>query len=222
MTTATPEETPATDAKATVKKDLTAKEWARVEALWERGEVSYSDLVKKYGKSVSTFERHFRKRGIKKGAKREAVKKRVEEELAREDVNDAQVLAARIRETKEEHYKMAAALGRLTWNEILQAKRDGRPVATALPNLKALDGAMTILKKAREEKWAVLGLDRTDSVDPDLIPELIISELTAEQVKQLRDRDHTEVDDAETVQTTEGVVAELGNDDETDEESEPE
>jgi hypothetical protein len=186
--------------KGTHYGQISAGNWAKIEALWESGEATYADLVKTYGRSVSTFERHFRTKKIIKGSKKDEMKARVEQELEKTAVDEATVMAARIRETKEDHYKMASALARLTWNEVLQTKKDGKPMAAALNNLKALDSAMNVLKKAREERYSVLGLDRADSVDPDQVPELVISELTAEQVKLLRDRDHTELDGSTTNQ----------------------
>lgn len=197
---------------------LSAKEWAKIEALWEEGDTTYADLVKKYGKSVSTFERHFKKRGTVKGAARDARKKKAEEQLASKAIDDGTVLAARIKETKEEHYKISAALTRLTWNEILSAKNEARAFSTALNNLKALDAAASVLKKTREERFAVLGLDRNDTVNPDEIPELVISELTADQVEQLRKRDHLEGDD-KPAKVVEGSAT--GDPDEKDDEDTP-
>lgn len=176
-------------------RSLTPRQWAEIEALWEAGEVTYSDLMTRYGKSQSTFERHFRKRGLIKGAKAHVAKKKIEEKLAEATILDATVIAARIKETKEQHYKMAAGLASLTWAEILKTKQDGAPVGIALTNLKALDVAMNVLKKAREERYSVLGMDRPDAVDPEDLPELVISELTADQVQELRERDHAELDD---------------------------
>ena len=209
--------TASTPAPATkTKPRLSAKEWARIEALWEEGDITYAELVRRFGTSISTFERRFKKRGIVKGAKAAAQRAKVEEELKKQAVDEAVILAGRIKETKEEHYKMAAALGRLTWNEILQAKRDSKPVSVALNNLKSLHAAMAILKAAREERYAVLGLDRDDAVDPDQLPELIITELTPEQAKALRDRDHTEVEDGPITQAT-GEAVPLGDiDDDAD------
>lgn len=177
------------------RKRLTRKQWAEIEALWESGAVIYEDLVKKFGLNQSSFERHFKKRGIVKGAKAEATKKKVEEKLAQAAIDEATVIAARIKETKEQHYTMSSNLSKLAWAEILQAKKDLQPVAVAMNNLKALDKAMDILKKAREERWAILGLDRPDAVDPEELPELIISELTAEQIEELRRRDESELED---------------------------
>lgn len=199
-------------------RNLTAKQWREAEAMWESGDFIYEDLVKKFGKSASTFERHFKKNGIVKGAKAAATKKKVEEKLAATAVDEATVIAVRIKETKEDHYKMASALAKLTWQEILKTKQDGVPLAVALNNIKTLDAAMNVLTKARAERWAVLGLDRPDAVDPDELPELIISELTAEQIQELRDRDDSGLEDAPVNQNAvqvdpdEEIVEEGGDD----------
>jgi AcrR family transcriptional regulator len=168
---------------------LTPKQWAEAEALWESGEVTLEDLAARFGKHRTAFHKHFTAKGIKRGAKKAEHAAAVKEAVTTAAIDDATILAARIRETKEEHYKMASGLAKLSWNEILTAKQEGRPVATALNNLKALDAAMSVLKKAREERWAVLGLDRDDAMDEDGLPDLVISELTADQIEALRSRD---------------------------------
>ena len=177
--------TPTESVKA---RRLTPKQWGMCEALWESGEATLEDLSKKFGISGPGIHNHMKRRGIKRGAKAEKHKQRVAEAVTKAAVDDAAIVAARIRETKEEHYKMASGLAKLAWAEILKAKQDNMPVATALPNLKALDSAMTVMTKARMERWAVLGLDRADYVDEDGLPELLISELTADQVEELRNR----------------------------------
>lgn len=208
-----------TTTAAKPKSHMTPKQWREAEAMWESGDFTYDDLVKKFGKSVSTFERHFKKHGIVKGSKAAATKKKVEEKLAAAAVDEATILAARIKETKEEHYKMASAIGKLTWNEILKTKQDGVPIATALNNIKTLDAALSVISKARTEKWAVLGLDKPDAVDPDELPELLIGELTEEQIRELRERDDAGIDDLPTVQDPpaddgdNGVIEEGAEDD---------
>lgn len=195
------------------KRRLTPAQWAEVEAQWAAGTVTYEDLVSKYGCAMSTFERHFKKRGITKGAGAAATRKAVEDKLVAASIDEATILAARIKETKEQHYTMASNLGKLIWNELLEAKKAGSPMAAALNNLKALDLAATGLKKVREERWAILGLDRPDAVDPDEVPELQITELTAEEIQALRDRDHNEMDDISPAKAT------ADSDDDTDDES---
>jgi hypothetical protein len=172
---------------------LTPKQWAEAEALWESGEVTLEDLAAKFGKHKSNFSRHFDKLSIKRGSKAEAHKREVAKAVTAAAIDEVSVTAARIRETKEDHYKMAAGLGKLVWSEILTAKQGGNPVSVATANLKALDIAATTLKKVREERWAVLGLDKADFIDEDGLPELTIMELTAEQLEALRNRDEADL-----------------------------
>jgi len=185
---------------------MTPRQWAEAEALWESGEITLPQLMKRFGKTSKTFTDHFEKRGIKKGAGAKEHAEKVKEEVTKASVEDATIIAARIKETKEEHYKMASGLAKLTWTEILKAKQDGVPVGVALTNLKALDTAMTVLKKAREERYAVLGLDRTDSVDENEVPELVISELTAEQIESLQARSFNEIDELDDMQVVDATL----------------
>lgn len=195
---------------------MTPKQWAEAEALWESGEVTLDELATKFGKHKSNFSRYFAKNGIKHGAKAEEHKKRVSEAVTAASVDDSTILAARIRETKEEHYKMAAGLGKLVWAELLKAKTDHQPMSVATNNLKALDIAATALKKVREERWAILGLDRPDFVDEEGLPELTINELTAEQIDEMRARDEASLvsDDeiADVIQDSGDIVDEKGED----------
>lgn len=164
---------------------LTGKQWAEIEALWECGEVTIEDLAAKYGKSKTCFTRHFSKHKIMKGSK---LRKAAIKESVAASVNDESVIAKRIKETKDDHYKMAAALGKLTWAEIMKARADKIPYSAIKDNLKALESAANILMKTRMERFAVLGLDKENHMDSDELPELLISELTAEQIEEMRKR----------------------------------
>jgi hypothetical protein len=177
------------------KGKLPDKAWAEATTLWKQGVATLDDLAAKFDRHPQSFAQYFRRRGIKKGQDKDKIAKKVEAVVEKQEINDAQLIAARIRETKEEHYKMASGLAKLTWAEILKAKQDGVPVGTAINNLKALESAMNVLKKAREERYSVLGLDRPDAVDENDVPELVISELTADQIETLRQRSFKELND---------------------------
>lgn len=188
------------ETKPPVKKArgrLSTAEWRKATALWESGEVTLEELAKRFDRHKQSFSKYFAKHGIKKGAKADKIKEKVEKKIEQDVVNDAAIIAARIKETKEEHYKMASGLAKLTWAEILKAKQDGVPVGAVLNNLKALDSAMATLKKAREERYAVLGLDRPDAIDENDVPELVIQELTAEQIAALRERNFNDIHDVD-------------------------
>ena len=155
------------------KKRLTPKEWAEATALWESGEVTSKDLSDKFGVSRETFLRRFKKDGIEKGVRAHEHADAVREELSKSLSPDQVLTAQRAKETKEQHYNWSAALARMAMNEIAVAARDKVPVASKLPNLKAIEKAAAILEKARNERWIVLGLDKNDDFD-DEMPELAI------------------------------------------------
>lgn len=172
---------------------MTIAQWAEAEALWESGQVTLADLGKRFDKAEETFSRYFKKKGISKGSKREALVEKVKDEVSKAIIDDATVLAQRIRETKEEHYQMARALGKLTWREVLNAQKDGNSLAGATPEFKALKEAATVLKIVREERWAVLGLDNPDTENDANLPELIIAELTADQIENMQQEQESEL-----------------------------
>ena len=178
-----------TEAKKTPRKPrITPSQWAEAEAQYALGTATIAMLVKKLGCTRTGVYLHMEKKKIVQGSKAAEHTKKVAEAMEAVTLTDASIIAARIKETKEDHYKMASGLAKLTWAEVLKTKQDGVPVANAFSNLRALDAAMTVLKKAREERWAVLGLDKDTYVDEDSLPELVISELTLEQVQKMRDR----------------------------------
>lgn len=183
---------------------LTPRQWASVEAAYMAGTMTQQRLAEKFGVSKRAIQRHMTNKKIVAGGKAEEHREAVINEIGKSQIDDAQVLAARIRETKEEHYKMVAGLGKLTWAEVLKAKSDGAPISVAMNNLKALNEAIKNIKMVREEKWAVLGLDKDTFIDEDGLPALVISELTAEQVEALRNRDHTEFDELPEEATPDG------------------
>ena len=195
---------------------MTPRQWAEAEALWEAGEVTLDDLAARFDKDRSAFVRYFKKHGIVKGSRAAARKEEVKEAVAAAGIDEATVLANRIRETKEDHYKMSSALAKLVWAEVLTAKKDEKPFSAIKDNLKALDNAMNVLMKARMERFAILGLDKDDYVDEDGLPELVISELTAAQIEELRNRDEEGLE-AGTAVIPETLQEEIEDEEEEDE-----
>lgn len=195
---------------------MTPRQWAEAEALWEAGEVTLDDLATRFDKDRSAFVRYFKKHGIVKGSRAAARKEEVKEAVAAAGIDEATVLANRIRETKEDHYKMSSALAKLVWAEVLTAKKDEKPFSAIKDNLKALDNAMNVLMKARMERFAILGLDKDDYVDEDGLPELVISELTAAQIEELRNRDEEGLE-AGTAVIPETLQEEIEDEDEEEE-----
>lgn len=175
-------------------RHLTPKKQAEMIGLWESGEFTLADLAEKFGLATNWVCQFLKKRGVVKGSAAVDHAKAVADEVAKASFQDATILAGRIRETKEEHYKMASGMAKLTWSEILTAKQDKVPFSTVLNNLKSLDTAMNVLKKSREERFAVLGLNKDDDGEENEIPQLIVEELTPDQVQRLQSRSFSAVD----------------------------
>ena len=176
------------DKEARSRRYPTASEWAEAEALWATGDVTLDDLASIVGVSQTSVSLHMKKAGITKGEKADEHRKRVAEKVAETALGDISEHSQRIKETKDEHYSMAKGIAILTWNEIKKAKQERTPFGAIAPNLKSLEIAMNVITKAQQARWQVLGLDRPDAVDDNELPELTISELTAEEIAALRDR----------------------------------
>lgn len=176
---------------------LNGRQWAEADALWETGESTLSALGRRFDRDPSLFANSFKLRGIVKNSASKEIAVRVKAEIQNLAVGEASILAARIKETKEEHYKMSSGLAKLTWSEMLRAKTENLPFSAVLNNLKSLDMAMTILKKAREERYSLLGMNDDNYLDVESLPDLVIKELTADQVDMLRNRDKLNIDDVE-------------------------
>jgi hypothetical protein len=170
---------------------MTPRLRAQAKALWETGEFANLSALAAH-LSVSPASVKYLLKAEDKGVDAEAVAKEVKKAVVSAAAEDAVLVQARARDTREEHYKMANGIAKLTWAEILLAKSDARAFSTIAGNLKALDIAMSVLKKAREERFAVLGLNDQEGADDGTLPELYISELTDEQVKTLRETQEDE------------------------------
>lgn len=178
-----------TDEIAVKKRYPPASVWAEAEALWASGDVTLVELAKKVGVSQTSVSLHMKKRGVTKGEKAKEHSERISKRIAEDVLGESTIVSSRIKETKEEHYKMAKGLARLVWNEVVAAQTKGGAYGAIQANLKSLEIASNTLAKLRQERWAVLGLDKPDAVDATQLPELVIEELTADQVQELQARD---------------------------------
>lgn len=196
----------------TVKKRPTPRAWKKAETMWASGTTNVVEICDMLGVTRQVVWQHMRDKGIKRGQNADIHAQKLKEELDKTLAEDASVAATRARETKEEHYKMASGLAKLAWTEILQAKANGTPLAAATNNLKAIDTAMNVLSKARVERWTILGLDKEKRGGEDILPELVVSELTAEQVDALRNKQFVGLDDDDEIAELEEFGAGVSSD----------
>lgn len=169
-------------------RHLTATEKTEAITLWKSGTVTLEDLCKRFKKDRSTFLRIFRELGVEKGSDAERVGEKVKEAVEKIIVDDAVILAKRIKETKEEHFRYMDGMVKLAWNTILEARQKKLPLATIATDMKALEMGMRIFKIGREEKYTLLGIRPDDENEDKPMPELVVQELTAQDIQDLHER----------------------------------
>ena len=156
-------------------------------------------LAKRFNISTYTLQKHFKREDVKRGVSKEKAREVALKQAAimaeKEAKRKADEHLKRVEETKSEHYSLSRIITKLAAHELTKAANGSAQLGTLGPNFKALDLAISALKKAREERWVVLGLDK-DVIDEDALPELVMSTMTDEQVQELRnmqDEDETEM-----------------------------
>jgi transposase-like protein len=164
-------------------KRLTDAEWAQVKTIWELGTMSLQEIADKYGVARQTLWRRLKDAGIERGSRAHESAQPIEDEAAR----IAQITAKRVTETRESHYSFAEALSKMVMDAVLRARKEGRAISSADPDLAALNKAIKGLEVLRKERYAILGLDREDG-DPNEEPELLISEMTPEMIQSVQDQ----------------------------------
>lgn len=180
------------DDKPTVKKrapvrHLTLTQRAEAIALWRAGSVTLDDLCKKFKKDRSTFLRLFKEAEVEKGDLKVEVERKAKEAVEATFVDEAAELAKRIRDMKEESIKYITGIQRLAWNTIVVAQQEKRAPATYATDMKALEMAMRVFKMGREEKYILFNVAEQDNEDKPL-PDLVVQELTAQDIQELHER----------------------------------
>lgn len=173
-------------AKATRRgRRLSSTEKAEAIGLWRAGSVTLDELAARFDRDRTTFVRLFNAEGVVKGEAKVEHEQKVAEAVESAALGDAGLVAERIRDTKEEHYKMASGMAKLTWTLIAECRREKRSVATIVNDLKSLKYAAEVIKTMREERFAVLGLNDKDRDDDTPMPDLVLRELTADEIKKM-------------------------------------
>lgn len=166
-------------------KNLSHVEKAEAIALWKAGSVTLDQLADKFQRDRTTFIRLFNNEEVTKGIDREELDRRAAEAVAAAAVNDAVIQAQRIRETKDENYRISQRIRREGAKIMINAERDKVAIGTKLTDLKALHVLACTIKVAREECYAVLGLNEERHHEDDPMPDLVVKELTADEIKDM-------------------------------------
>lgn len=169
------------------KPNLKPSQEAEMEAFWESGEFTLNELAERYGRDPTSISRHMSLKGIIKGSRAEEYSRIVREKVAEELSGPPSETARQIKQMKEDNLKYTSAIAKLTWAEMAKAQQQGLPFLSIRPNLMALKEAASIFSMLRVENWALLGVVEFEQRnDVGEIPELLISELTNEDVEKMR------------------------------------
>lgn len=166
-------------------KRMTNRQRAEAIALWRSGTVTLTELAKKYNKSTNALVMLFKKNNVKKGETADKVTEAVTRKINEKLINTDDIVV-RVRDTKEEHYKIASGIAKLTWSLIVMAKKSNKPMRTILHDLRALKNAAEIFKIAREERFVSLGIKEFENLGDKPLPQLVVKELTGEDIKRIQ------------------------------------
>ncbi len=197
---------------------MTTSEKAECVALWEAGEVTIEDLAKRFGRNPLTISKVLSDAKAVRGRASKEVIEKAKTKISEDATTEASKLAARIRETKEEHYVLSRTISNMIYKELrASAAPGGVDFGNRAQTIKALESAAKALKVVREERYAVLGILNGEDMDTESLPDLVIQELSAEDVAVLRSMDGEDgLDDVggESIEELdEGLDDDLGDDD---------
>lgn len=190
---------------------LTPAEWAQIKDLWELGTADATEICARFKIKPDTLAKRIKRAGIRRGSRAHEVAKANTAATVKAAEKTAEELTAerkvKIEKTKSEHLQWTEILARQAMALIAKAKQEDRPFSSEDKNLKALERAMKIVATARDERFTLL--DAHDEVDDRELPQLVIRDLTAAEIKARRDAQ--ESDDAEILdETDDAAIAALG------------
>lgn len=165
-------------------KKLFPGDWLEICSLAEDG-VPVKKLAEKYDVDESVIYKGLKKRRVNIGA----AQLKVEQEHANKLKLD---LIARIRETKDKDYRFTEFLQTQIIKTVTDTQRAGKPLGSAIDDIKALKIAIDGVRGGTDNKWRLLGLDKENEHADDTLPELPIRELSPAEETALRDKQAAE------------------------------
>lgn len=161
---------------------------AEMRALWEAGATTADELAARFGMSRRGVQAALSRLGAKKGAAASVVVTAVHRRVLAEALPMHADLTTRIRQTKDTAFQNAARLEALA----MQAAEEAMAEIGGIGALRALDLAASVLGRVRNVKWAALGLDGRSPPETGDLPELVIREMTADEIGTIRRRQDAE------------------------------
>jgi transposase-like protein len=187
-----------------MSKRLSPAEWAEIVVLYERGEASQQELADRFGVSRQAIGSGLRERDIVMGSKLGDVRAEAEDIAAEKR-------AIRTREAadfKSRYSKYNSLIGNIVMKKISEAEQPGGAgLASVNAQLVTLRTASQIIKRVREENYALMDIAELDT-DDDQLPELGVSVYTDNEIDQITRANEEAYNGA--------MADKLGGDDDTD------
>lgn len=184
---------------------LTGAQWERICTLWELGETKLSQITAEYGVSKQAVIKHFKKNGIVGGSRKGEIKTAIVSGVAAATVaatvpTFVDKRKQRIEDTREQHYMAATYLSQLTNKILTEALKASRTPASVKEDLKALRYASALQEQSFRIRMDVLNAN--DEIDEQELPTLEISDLTDQDIADLRNKqDEDDMGDDELLET---------------------
>lgn len=169
-------------------RSLTVSQKAEAAALWRSGSVTLDDLARKFKKRPETFSRLFARMGIEKGSGVAAAMKKAEEAIAAKTLTDTEETLKRISQVRDTHFRMSQQLAVMAFREITQAKAAELNIGALKDTMAVLKMASDVIGNSRKELFEILNVEKHDaSVEMEDLPDLMVRELTSQEIVQLQD-----------------------------------
>lgn len=151
-----------TETTETSSKRLKDSDWIVVVALWERGEVTLSELSDKFGVSKAALSQGLKRRGAIRGSKAHMGHKKIADKIEEE----REKLIEEIYAFKKRYVKHGETLMEMTM-EILKDHKASGTLTMARNEIAAIGEASKIYKTSRDNLYHLYGLYDKDKVEEE-------------------------------------------------------
>ena len=176
------------DAGENKGKRITEAEWTAIVEAYELGLKGVVELANEYGCTRQNLSIRFKNAGVVKGSRAHEVKDAVKQVA----LNNAAAAAARaetfaekrmawIEETRQQGYQLIKQASGLAAKAVIDATRAGSSMASIDDDLKAIRRFQSIIIDGVEARLDTI-LRADESVDENELPQLVLSDLTAEEI----------------------------------------
>lgn len=159
-------------------------QWLEIVNLARNG-TPISVIAEQYKVNKSAIYRGLERRGVKVG-------ELVEQARREEEKAEQKRAIERIKKTKETSLARLEILSNLGMDVVVRHRRGDVTLATALDEIRLAKSAGDLVRGNISSAWKILGLDRDNAHVDEVIPELVVRELSEFEVAEIRRKQRIE------------------------------